>query len=68
MELIALSRLGRGTPAVVPGPEVAVPEDATCALCSDGERLHFVVVGHVDTMVCVDSLGCVRRALSGVGV
>lgn len=63
MELIRLGKLGRGAPAVVPGPDPVASEGSGCRLCGDGGRLTWAVVGHVDTMVCVDSHGCVRRAL-----
>lgn len=54
--------MDRVTVPVIPGREqVAV---GPCALCGDGsgERM-FVVLGHADTIVCVDSLGCVDRAV-----
>jgi hypothetical protein len=63
MELIRLGKLGRGMPVVVPGPEPEVPKDARCALCKDDSQLQYVVVGHKDTVVCLDSMSCVKRAL-----
>ena len=60
---VTLIRLGRDAP----GAESETPKDPECALCRDGERLTFVVIGHVDTAVCVDSQRCVMRAL-GAGV
>lgn len=63
MELIQLGRLGRGAPAVVPGPEPAAPEGARCVLCGDDGLLTYAVLGHADTVICVDSRNCVLRTL-----
>lgn len=50
------------TVPVVPGREPVAEGD--CSLCrtAEGERM-FVVLGHADTVVCVDTLGCVERAM-----
>lgn len=47
---------------VVPGREQAAA--GACVLCRDavGERM-FVVMGHADTIVCADTLACVKRAV-----
>ncbi len=63
MELIMLGRLGRGMPVVVPGPEVVTPDGARCALCRETGATTWVVVGHEDAVVCLDSMACVKRAL-----
>jgi hypothetical protein len=49
---------------VNPGPGPVIAPDDECVLCasSDGLRM-WVVVGHSDTVVCVDTLGCVVRAV-----
>jgi hypothetical protein len=60
VSVILLGRLGRGLPPVIPGAEPVVPEGAECALCHTTARDRmFTVVGHVDTVICVDSQACV---------
>lgn len=50
------------TVPVVPGREQVA--EGPCALCgAEGGRRMFVVIGHADTVVCVDSLACVNRAV-----
>lgn len=52
---------------VIPAPAPGVPADAACVLCgSAAERRVWAVVGHVDTVICLDSLGCVLRAVGPV--
>lgn len=60
MDLIMLGSPGRG--------DWTESEELECALCGDGERLTFIVIGRADTAVCVDSRSCVLRALAGVTV
>lgn len=48
---------------VVPGPDPIIPAGTGCALCAGDGPLSMVVVGHRDTAVCVDTLGCVERAI-----
>lgn len=68
IEVKLLGRLDRGAPPVVPGPEPLAQPGAQCALCQDDNLVTYAVVGHADTVVCVDSRSCVLRALAGVRV
>lgn len=68
IEMRLLGRPNRGAPPVVPGPDPQTQPGAQCALCGNDALVAFVVLGHADTVVCVDSRGCVLRALGEVGV